>query len=145
MTLPSTSGLNGSDGAQPRSKDIGSPFAQEQPPQRIEAPYQSPYMNLALQDPQKHNLELLKSYQKMTSELVEKVDRFDVGRLEGVISQVQTQKVNNKEQHILGMKVKRLLPAIGYIKPLVTTIAKLDPHQIAPYVCAGVFFALEVP
>jgi hypothetical protein len=83
----------------------------------------------------------------MTSELAGKAERFDFERFEGAISQVKrkiSQNGDTEAQHILRMTVKRLLPAIGHIKPLVTTIARLDPHHIAPYVCAGVFFALKV-
>jgi hypothetical protein len=78
------------------------------------------------------------------------IDQLGGEGAEQIISQfakVVAQKLDPEAQQstsILGMKVRRLLPVLGYAKPLVTSIAKLDPHQIAPWVCAGVFFCLEV-
>ena len=41
-------------------------------------------------------------------------------------------------------RVKRYLPSLGVFKALVMTAANLDPHKVAPIVCASIFFSLEV-
>jgi hypothetical protein len=41
-------------------------------------------------------------------------------------------------------RVKRYLPSLGVFKGLVMTAASLDPHKVAPIVCASIFFSLEV-
>ena len=46
--------------------------------------------------------------------------------------------------HAIIRRLKNWLPALGSAKSLAMTVAKLDPHQLAPYIVAGSFFAVEV-
>lgn len=41
-------------------------------------------------------------------------------------------------------RLKSWLPALGAAKGLAMTLARLDPNQLAPYIVAGSFFAVEV-
>lgn len=41
-------------------------------------------------------------------------------------------------------KARRWLPHIAALKPIATSLACIDPYQIAPLVVAGAFFAIEV-
>ena len=133
---------DGSDQVQPIPTDIGSHHSQkEEPLPPVESTLESPCMKLAIQ-----SLEDKEGYEQLTKY----IDQLGAEGAEQIISQFATvisQKLDPEAQQstsILGMKVRRLLPVLGYAKPLVTSIAKLDPHQIAPWVCAGVFFCLEV-
>jgi hypothetical protein len=42
------------------------------------------------------------------------------------------------------MRLQPYLPSLRTVKPLVMSISSLDPHKIAPFVCAGIFVAIEV-
>lgn len=46
--------------------------------------------------------------------------------------------------HATIQRLKRWLPTIGNTKGLAMTLARLDPNQLAPYIVAGSFFAIEV-
>jgi hypothetical protein len=141
-TLASVTCPDGSDQVQPISTDIGGhPSQKEELLRPVEPVFESPYMKLAIQ-----SLEDKKGYEHLTKY----IDQLGCEGAEQIISQFEkdvSQKLGPEALHgtsVLGMKVQRLLPVLGYAKPLVTSIAKLDPHHIAPWVCAGVFFALEV-
>lgn len=47
-------------------------------------------------------------------------------------------------QHAYVRRLKSWLPALGAAKGLAMTLARLDPYQMAPYIVAGAFFAIEV-
>ena len=47
-------------------------------------------------------------------------------------------------KHEIIRRLKTWLPALGDAKGLAMTLARLDPNQLAPYVIAGSFFAVEV-
>jgi hypothetical protein len=53
-------------------------------------------------------------------------------------------KPENKVQHALITRLKGYLPSLAASKAILTTFARLDPHQIAPYLVAGLFFVIEV-
>ena len=46
--------------------------------------------------------------------------------------------------HAIIRRLKSWLPALGAAKGLAMTLARLDPHHLAPYIVAGSFFAVEV-
>jgi len=46
--------------------------------------------------------------------------------------------------HAIIRRLKSWLPALGSAKGLAMTLARLDPNQLAPYIVAGSFFAVEV-
>jgi hypothetical protein len=126
------------------------PLVNEEPLQRTGPWYQSPYMKIALENLETKDPKLFKSYQQMQDEMHSKFGDTGVGQLElnQVISQVRTvvSAKDAESEELVNMKIKKkILPALGFAKPLIVAIARLDPHQIAPWVVAGVFFALEVP
>ena len=47
-------------------------------------------------------------------------------------------------KHEIIQRLKSWLPALGDAKGLAMTLARLDPNQLAPYIIAGSFFAVEV-
>jgi hypothetical protein len=108
-------------------------------------------MKLALDNLEKENPKVFQSYQNLESEMCKKFGDTGVVRqleLDRVISHIQAEisQKDTEDQELLSMQIKKkLLPALGYAKPLVTAITHLDPYKIAPWVVAGVFFTLEVP
>ena len=47
-------------------------------------------------------------------------------------------------KHEIIRRLKSWLPVLGDAKGLAMTLARLDPNQLAPYIIAGSFFAVEV-
>ena len=41
-------------------------------------------------------------------------------------------------------RLKRLLPTIAAVKGFSMAVSRADPHQIAPYICSGIFGAIEL-
>jgi hypothetical protein len=48
-----------------------------------------------------------------------------------------------EQSHAIVQRVKRYLPSLSLVKGVTMTFAAMDPHKTAPYICAGVFFAIE--
>jgi hypothetical protein len=56
----------------------------------------------------------------------------------------ELQKDQSKVPHEFILRMKRYLPSLNAVKLVLTTFARLDPHQVAPYIVAGSFFVIEV-
>jgi hypothetical protein len=56
----------------------------------------------------------------------------------------ELQKDQDKVQHEFILRMKRYLPSLNAVKLVLTTFARLDPHEVAPYIVAGSFFVIEV-
>jgi hypothetical protein len=110
------------------------PIPKEETLHPIDLAYKSPYIKLAIQSLEEKDPETFKAYQEVTKNM-DQMSNDGVGRVMSQFERELSQRQGPEGFHdanALGMKVKRILPLIGYAKPLVTSIAKLDPHQVAP-------------
>ena len=60
------------------------------------------------------------------------------------VTPITLNKPERKVQHAFATRLKAYLPSLAASKAILTTFARLDPHQLAPYIVAGLFFAIEV-
>jgi hypothetical protein len=59
--------------------------------------------------------------------------------------ETNTKKLSaDKDSKERAQRIKRYLPWVTAAKPVVTNVAALDPHKVAPLVCTCVFFVIEV-
>ena len=73
----------------------------------------------------------------------------DPNKFDQVVSKVSG-KLDSKHGsqskfRVFSARVKAtILPVLPQAKAFTMALSRLDPHGVAPFVCAGVFFALEV-
>lgn len=53
-------------------------------------------------------------------------------------------KEETPESRAIVQRAKQYLPSLASVRGIAMTAAALDPHKIAPIVCASVFFTIEV-
>ena len=63
--------------------------------------------------------------------------------LNKTLPEVFQEEVGHSKHEII-RRLKSWLPALGNAKALAMTLERLDPNQLAPYIIAGSFFAVEV-
>ena len=59
----------------------------------------------------------------------------------GFLSQFQPASKSSKQ---IKARVKRLQPTLAAVRGIGMSIAAIDPHKIAPIICASVFFSIDV-
>lgn len=69
-------------------------------------------------------------------------DKTCIQKWNGLFDPVVPQKLNNESHAVQG--AQRWLPTLGLLRSVGLVVTRLDPHQVAPYVVAGVFFSIEV-
>lgn len=60
------------------------------------------------------------------------------------VTPITLKEPEHQVQHAFVTRLKAFLPSLAASKAVLTTFARLDPHQLAPYLVAGLFFAIEV-
>ena len=80
-------------------------------------------------------------------------ERYDI--LDKVLENVSTPKndefrrlfelsESKPESKALLLRAKAVLPSVGTTRAVAMTVANVDPHKIAPYMVAGIFFIIDV-
>ena len=57
---------------------------------------------------------------------------------------LDSKPASKSELGAFSARIKLILPTLGAAKAFTMTLARVDPQGVAPLVCAGAFFALEV-
>jgi hypothetical protein len=97
----------------------------------------APKWNMALDTFRKDNKNRYNEIEEKVKEVAQRGEAF-----QGLI--IPKSIAENPQSHEAVLRVKRWLPSVAAVKGVVMPIAALDPHKIAPIVCAAVFGITEV-
>ena len=96
----------------------------------------APIWNQALQTLKEENPEMHKELEKIKNSLLESRERKT-----NELFNLDTAKPQEKA---IVQRCKQYLPSLVAVRGIALTAAALDPHKIAPIVCACVFFSIDV-
>jgi hypothetical protein len=97
----------------------------------------APIWNAALESLKTHHLRQYKELQELENKSAEPRSIQDMGKLLEL-------KEETPESRAIVQRAKQYLPSLASVRGIAMTAAALDPHKIAPIVCASVFFTIEV-
>ncbi|KAI9695434.1 MAG: hypothetical protein M1820_008619 [Bogoriella megaspora] len=109
-------------------------------PRRSFGTHKAPIWSQALKTLKESSPELCADVEKMENEVDESsIERWNAWFEPSIPNKLQPKK----ESSAAVQRIKRYLPSLAAVKGVVMTAAALDPHKVAPIVCASIFFAVE--
>lgn len=65
----------------------------------------------------------------------------DPNKIIDVVSQIQVEKESSSE---IKAQLKKWQSTVAAVRGISMSVAALDPHKVAPIICASVFFGIDV-
>lgn len=101
----------------------------------------APLWNQALEELKKHHSPLYVALENAMSKIPDPSDRI----ASDVFEKIMTKRMlKNPETSGTLERLKRWLPSLAAVRGITMAISALDPHKIAPIICASIFFSLDV-
>ncbi len=101
----------------------------------------APLWNQALEELKKHHSPLYAALENAMSNIPDSSDRI----ASDVFEKIMTKRMlKNPETSGMLERLKRWLPSLAAVRGITMAISALDPHKIAPIICASIFFSIDV-
>lgn len=101
----------------------------------------APLWNQALEELKKHHSPLYVALEDAMSKIPDPSDRI----ASDVFEKIRTKRMlKNPETSGILERLKRWLPSLAAVRGITMAISALDPHKIAPIICASIFFSIDV-